>query len=70
VENDLRKISAELRRRGMLANHKRVVRIMREDNLLAMQPRQFIITTDSDHPLEVCLNLARLPGVLCFCLSS
>jgi hypothetical protein len=43
----------------MLANHKRVARIMREDNLLAMQPRQFIVTTDSDHPLEVYLNLAR-----------
>ena len=54
-----RRISAELRRRGMLANHKRVARIMREDNLLAMQPRQFIVTTDSDHPLEVYLNLAR-----------
>jgi hypothetical protein len=38
-----RRISAELRRRGMLANHKRVARIMREDNLLAMQPRQFIV---------------------------
>ena len=54
-----RRISAELRRRGMLANHKRVARIMREDNLLAMQPRQFIVTTDSDHQLEVYLNLAR-----------
>ena len=32
---------------------------MREDSLLAMQPRQFIVTTDSDHPLEVYLNLAR-----------
>jgi len=30
-----RRVSAELRRRGMLANHKRVARIMREDNLLA-----------------------------------
>ena len=43
----------------MLANHKRVARIMREDNLLAMQPRQFIVTTHLDHPLEVYLNLAR-----------
>jgi len=43
----------------MLANHKRVARIMREDNLLAMQPRQFIVTTDADHPWEVYLNLAR-----------
>ena len=54
-----RRISAELRRRGMLANHKRVVRIMREDNLLAVQPRQFVVTTDAHHELEVYLNLAR-----------
>jgi putative transposase len=53
-----RRISAELRRRGMLVNHKRVARIMREDNLLAVQPRQFVVTTDSDHELEVYLNLA------------
>ena len=52
-----RRVSAELRRRGMLANHKRVVRIMREDNLLAVQPRQFVVTTDSNHELEVYLNL-------------
>ncbi|HET6842589.1 MAG TPA: IS3 family transposase [Candidatus Angelobacter sp.] len=54
-----RRISAELRRRGLLVNHKRVARIMREDNLLAVQPRQFVVTTDSNHRLEVYLNLAR-----------
>jgi len=32
---------------------------MREDNLLAVQPRQFVVTTKSDHKLEVYLNLAR-----------
>jgi transposase InsO family protein len=53
-----RRISAELRRRGMLVNHKRVLRIIREDNLLAVQPRAFVVTTDSDHDLEVFLNLA------------
>lgn len=53
-----RRVTAELRRRGMLVNHKRVARIMREDNLLAMQPRSFVVTTDSDHKLEVFLNLA------------
>jgi putative transposase len=47
-----RRISAELRRRGMLVNHKRVARMMREDNLLAVQRRQFVATTDSDHQLE------------------
>jgi transposase InsO family protein len=32
---------------------------MREDNMLAVQPRQFVVTTKSDHKLEVYLNLAR-----------
>src|ERR1700676_4990635 len=53
-----RRISAELRRRGMLVNHKRVLRIIREDHLLAVQPRSFVVTTDSDHEFEVYLNLA------------
>src|SRR6202049_5193617 len=43
----------------MLVNHKRVLRILREDNLLAVQPRAFVVTTDSDHEFEVYLNLAR-----------
>jgi putative transposase len=54
-----RRISAELRRRGRLVNHKRVARIMREDNLLAVQPRAFHESTDSEHELRVYLNLAR-----------
>jgi transposase InsO family protein len=61
-----RRITAELRRRGMLVNHKRVARIMREDNLLAVQPRTFRVTTDSAHELEVFLNLAgrmKLTGI-------
>jgi putative transposase len=39
-------------------NQKRVLRLMREDNLLAGQPRAFVVTTDSDHDLDVYLNLA------------
>jgi transposase InsO family protein len=61
-----RRITAELRRRGMRVNHKRVLRIMREDNLLAVQPRAFVHTTDSEHEWEVYLNLAsrmKLTGV-------
>ena len=61
-----RRVTAELRRRGMLVNHKRVSRLMREDNLLAMQPRAFVVTTDSRHELEVYLNLAsrmKLTGI-------
>ena len=39
---------------------------MREDNLLAIQPRAFVVTTDSGHDLEVYLNLAsrmKLTGI-------
>jgi putative transposase len=54
-----RRVSAELRRRGMLVNHKRVARLMREDKLLAVQPKSFVVTTESDHELEVYLNLAK-----------
>ncbi|HZI51286.1 MAG TPA: IS3 family transposase [Terriglobia bacterium] len=54
-----RRVTAELRNRGQLINRKRVARIMREDNLLAAQPRAFVVTTDSDHALKVHLNLAR-----------
>jgi putative transposase len=53
-----RRITAALRRRGMRVNRKRVARIMREDNLLAVQPRAFVVTTDADHDFEVYLNLA------------
>jgi putative transposase len=61
-----RRVSAELRRRGLVVNHKRVARLMREDNLLAVQPKSFVTTTDSDHQLEVYLNLAsrmKLTGI-------
>lgn len=44
---------------GMVVNHKRVLRLMREDNLLALQRKQFVMTTDSKHSLEIALNLAR-----------
>jgi putative transposase len=61
-----RRVSRELRRRGMQVNHKRVLRMMREDNLLAVEPRAFVVTTDSDHGFEVYLNLAgrmKLTGI-------
>jgi transposase InsO family protein len=54
-----RRVAAELRRRGFQVNHKRVVRLMREDNLLAIRARKFVLTTDSQHDLEVYLNLAK-----------
>src|SRR6202043_2641341 len=40
-------------------NHKRVLRMMREDNLLCVRRRAFVVTTDSRHDLPVYSNLAR-----------
>jgi len=54
-----RRVRVELRRRGWKVNHKRVRRIMREDNLLCLRRRKFVLTTDSKHSLPVYPNLAR-----------
>jgi putative transposase len=54
-----RRVAAELGRRGMVVNRKRVLRLMREDNLLGVQPASFVLTTDSDHDRQVYLNLAH-----------
>jgi putative transposase len=48
-----RRITAELKRHGWKANHKHVGRIMREDNLLCLRRRKFVLTTDSNHNLRV-----------------
>ncbi len=53
-----RRVTVELRRRGLVVNHKRVLRLMREDNLLGIEPKAFIATTQSDYGAEVYLNLA------------
>lgn len=52
-----RRITAELRRRGVAVNHKHVLRLMREDNLLCLRKKRFVWTTDSDHSLPVYPNL-------------
>ena len=54
-----RRITAALRRAGWVVNHKRVLRLMRADNLLCLRRRAFVRTTDSDHQLRVYPNLAR-----------
>jgi transposase InsO family protein len=54
-----RRITQELKRDGWVVNHKRVLRLMREDNLLSLRRRRFVVTTDSDHRWQVYPNLAR-----------
>ena len=54
-----RRVTHALRQQGWLVNHKRVTRLMRLDNLLAIRKRRFVVTTDSKHDLEVSINVAR-----------
>jgi transposase InsO family protein len=55
-----RRIAALLGQEGWKANHKRVLRLMREDNILCLRKRAFMpITTDSRHGWRVVPNLAR-----------
>lgn len=54
-----RRITAQLRRDDWKVNRKRVLRIMREDNLLCLRGRSFVRTTDSNHKLSVYPNLAK-----------
>jgi putative transposase len=54
------RVTRELGDRGWRVNHKRVYRIMREDNLLCLRRRKFVVvTTDSNHDRPVYPNLAR-----------
>jgi transposase InsO family protein len=56
-----RYISHELRREhGIIINHKRVLRLMRQDNLLCLRRKAFVPrTTDSRHPWQVVPNLVK-----------
>jgi transposase InsO family protein len=53
------RMTRELRRRGWVVNPKRVRRLMREDNLLCVRRRKFVVTTDSRHERRIYPNLAR-----------
>ena len=54
-----RRVTHQLRKLGWRVNHKRVRRIMREDNLLCVRKRKFVVTTDSNHGRQVYENLAQ-----------
>lgn len=54
------RVTGELHDRGWRVNHKRVCRIMREDNLLCLRRRKFVVvTTNSNHDRPIYPNLAR-----------
>ncbi len=54
-----RRVTKELQRRGWTVNHKRVLRIMREESLLCQLKRRFKATTDSAHSFRSYPNLIK-----------
>jgi len=61
-----RRVSWELWHQGLAVNHKRVLRLMQQDHLLAVRRRKFILTTEAGHDLPVYVNLAarlQLSGI-------
>ena len=54
-----RRVTQELRRRGMIVNHKRVIRLMREDNLLAIRNQKPSLPTEWRNEAEIYINLPR-----------
>jgi putative transposase len=61
-----RRVTKDLHEQGWKVNHKRVARMMAEDNLLAIRRRKYIVTTESEHDQPVFRNLAatlQLSGI-------
>jgi len=55
-----RRVQRVLRQQGIRVNHKKLRRLLREDNLLAVRKRKWIVTTKSRHALPVFPNLAAV----------
>ena len=54
-----RRVTAELRGEGRLVNHKKVMRLMKENGLTVRPRRRFVATTDGDHDGPIFPNLAE-----------
>ena len=54
-----RRVTAQLKAEGERVNHKRLARIMREQDLRVRRKRRFVVTTNSDHEGPVFPNLAK-----------
>ncbi len=54
-----RRVTAQLRHEGLIVNHKRVMRLMKENGLTVRPRRRFVVTTNSDHDGPIFANLAK-----------
>ena len=52
-----RRVRAELRHHGVVVNHKKIRRLMREYDLQPKRRRRYVATTDSNHDLPISPNL-------------
>lgn len=54
-----RRVQAALRQQGMIVNHKKIKRLMREHDLQPRRRRRYVATTDSDHDQPIFPNRAK-----------
>ena len=54
-----RRVTAQLRHEGMTVNHKKVMRLMKDNGLTVRPRRRFVVTTDGDHEGPIFANLAK-----------
>lgn len=54
-----RRITAALKRKGMVVNHEKVAKIMKKMELQCKKARRFAVTTNSGHNLRVYPNLTK-----------
>jgi putative transposase len=54
-----RRVQAALRLQGIVVNHKKIRRLMREHDLQPKAHRRFAVTTDGDHERPIFPNLAK-----------
>lgn len=54
-----RRVTAQLHSEGLIVNHKKVMRLMKENGLSVRPRRRFVVTTDSSHNGPIFPNLAK-----------
>jgi putative transposase len=54
-----RRVTSELHEQGHVVNHKKVMRLMKENGLSVRARRRFMVTTDSNHDGPIFPNLAK-----------
>ena len=54
-----RRVTAQLHHEGLIVNHKKVMRLMKENGFSVRPRRRFVVTTQSSHNGPVFANLSQ-----------